>query len=1154
MLAWVLAVIVILVAALLAFGIAALLHLSGVGYTVFVIVLLLIGIAAAITILVFHYRAKKERELQGDSGAAGGAGDLDLLLNDANRKLRTSQQGAKTLDALPLIYLLGDAGAAKTTTVVQSGIDPELLAGSASQSAEQTPTPVLNLWFARQAAFLEVGAALRDNKSLFERLVHRTRAKAYRSAFGTGAAPRAVIVCLSMDQLLVADGGTSLMTSARSTGAQLRELSRLLGLPIPVYVIVTKLDRVPHFDKYAHNLSEDEVRQILGSPLSRSDATVGTYADQASRTLASLIDGIVYKLGEFRVEMLDRENDVRNSPGVYEFPREFGKVRKGLNQYLVELCKPSQLSANPYLRGVYFTGVRARVIERAANAPGAGERLAAQEVDAGATQFLNISRGQGGLAARSAAPPVMTSTRVPQWSFLPRLLPEIILGDKSALSSSRQSAPARLFRRILFGTLACLLALYCFFLVASYANNAAIKHRIESAARVLPKVTENAVSLPSLSDLRALDNLRQTIVQLDDFEKNGAPWRYRFGLYQGQKLNVQARRIYFDRFRPMLLNPAQTSMLSLMRILPDAPPATAANDSSSYNSAYNPLKAYLITTSNPEKSQPAFQTPVLVKSWIGSGQVDDEQKQLAGKQFDFYGAELLRHPPYDIASDTVVVEHARSYLSHFLASTRVYQAMLADADKASLPIDFNRQYPGSANFVVDSHVVRGAFTKDGFAAMQEALKHPERYANGEKWVLGDGSGTFSNATAGSADNSSLYTADFLKEWREFLVSAHLTNCGSLQEAPGRLTVLGGGSSPLLQWFYVISHNTAVANQEITSTFQPAHKFVDSEAKGSLIGEANKSYFEALLQLAQQVEIGAKNPAVTTDATAFAPISQALVTASGVADQAGLTFDPDQLTHTTNTFLVLLKAPIQCVSRFEPSPGAAGNGGGQKICAAITPLLGRFPFNPNTSAPQAALREVDGVFAPETGALASTYNTVLNKILVPNGAQYGPAPSAPGRVKPKFLNYFNRAEHISSALYAGGAKSATLNFSLRFIPTSGVSNATIVVDGQRTSGSSPQQFTWTGSTAQKASLLYENNEVPFQGTWSAFQLVRAATQITRTSGGFRLEYPLNNATTFAGRQIVGSGKMVTFELTGPGAEFLAGDGLSGLTCAAPVILK
>ena len=553
MLAWVLAVVVILVAALLAFGLAALLHLQGAAYLIFVVVLLLIGIAAAVTILVLHYRARKEKELQADSGDSAGAGDLDLLLNDANRKLRTSQQGAKELNALPLIYILGDAGAAKTTSVVQSGLDLELLAGSASPTTEQTPTQVLNLWFSRHAALLEIGAAVRNSKSLFERLVHRTRAKAYRSAFGRGAAPRAVIVCLSMDQLLVADGGASLMASARATSAQLRDVSRLLGMPVPVYVIVTKLDRVPHFDQYARNLSDEEVGRVLGSPLARSDASAGTYADQASKALAAVIDSIVYQLGEFRVEVLDRENDTRNGSGLYEFPREFGKVRKGLNQYLVELCKPSQLSANPYLRGIYFTGIRARTVERAANVPAVEERPVPQ--DAGATQYLNISAGRAGYSARTATPPVMVSTRIPQWTFLPRLFPEAVLGDKSALAATRQSAPARLFRRILFGTLAFLLALYCLFLVVSYLNNRAIERRIENAAHAIPSVTGTSISLPSLSDLRALEDLRQTIVQLDDYQQNGVPLALSIRLVPGQKTRSASAP---DLLRPFPPHAAQS--------------------------------------------------------------------------------------------------------------------------------------------------------------------------------------------------------------------------------------------------------------------------------------------------------------------------------------------------------------------------------------------------------------------------------------------------------------------------------------------------------------------------------------------------------------------------------------------------------------------
>ena len=1156
MLAYVLAVVVVLVAALLGFGLAALMNLHGMWYWGFVVALLLLGIGAAITILVFHYRARKERELEGDAAGAGDSSDLDLLLNDANRKLRSSQQGAKALDSLPLIYILGDTGAAKTTTVMQSGLDPELLVGSASTATEQTPTQVLNLWYSRQAALLEVGAAVRANNALFARLVHRTRAKAYRSAFGTGAAPRAVIVCLSMDQLLAADGGSSLMASARSTGSHLRELSRLLGMPIPVYVMITKLDRIAHFDKYARNLTEEEVRQVLGATLPRSDATVGTYADKAAKSLAKVIDGIVYQLGEFRVEILDRENDPRNTSGAYEFPRELGKMRKGLNQYLVELCKPSQLSANPYLRGVYFTGIRARVVERAAVAPLAAERPVEQ--DPGATQFLKISMGQAGYGSRAAAPPVMVQSRVPQWTFLPRLIPEVIFGDKSALSASRQTAPARLFRRILFGTLAFLFALYCFCLVVSYINNSRLERRIARAAHALPVVDAMSISPPGLSDLRALEDLRQTIVELDGYQKNGAPLRFGVGLYQGEKLDREARSIYFDRFRPRLLNPAQNNMVNFMHGLPDAPLESAANDSNVYKAAYNPLKAYLITTKNPEKSQTAFLTPVFLQYWIGGGRVDDEQQQLAQKQIDFYGNELLRTPPpYSISPDTATVEHTRTYLSKLGASTRIYQAMLDDADKASTQIDFKKLYPGAANYVVDGHLVRGAFTRDGFTRMQDNLKHPERFANGEPWVLGDQHPVSATSASAGMDFASQYSGDYLKEWHEFLAGAHVVNCGSLPDASSRLNILALSSSPLLELFFTISHNTAVSDPQIKSTFQPAQVLVDPNATDRLIGVGNnKPYIDALLALALAIDQADKAPNITTDSTAFAPISTQIGAANAAAQQTAQAFNMDPKTHTGDMLLALMQDPVKCVARFEPSPGAAGNGGGQKMCSAINPLLNKFPFSSNSNAAPASLQEVDSAFAPETGALATAYNTVLNKILAPSGTHYVAAPTAPGRVNPKFINYFERAEHISTALYSGGAKSPTLAFTLRFIPGNGVKSASLAIDGQRVpAGSSSQSYTWTASSAQKVSLIYDDTEAfSDQGTWSLFQMVRNA-QIARTGGGFKLDYPID--LTVAGHKVNGTGaaaKTVTFELSGPGAEFLTGDGFTGLNCVQPVMFK
>ena len=65
MLVYLLAVAVVLIAALLAFDIAALIHLQGTAYFIFVILLLAIGVAAAVILLVMHFRAKKRKAEEG---------------------------------------------------------------------------------------------------------------------------------------------------------------------------------------------------------------------------------------------------------------------------------------------------------------------------------------------------------------------------------------------------------------------------------------------------------------------------------------------------------------------------------------------------------------------------------------------------------------------------------------------------------------------------------------------------------------------------------------------------------------------------------------------------------------------------------------------------------------------------------------------------------------------------------------------------------------------------------------------------------------------------------------------------------------------------------------------------------------------------------
>src|SRR5262249_57954790 len=65
---------------------------------------------------------------------------------------------------------------------------------------------------------------------------------------------------------------------------------------------------------------------------------------------------------EKRIEYLLREAAGERLPSIYEFPRDLRKLRGIVSQFLIELTKPTQLGANCFLRGFFFSGVRPVVV------------------------------------------------------------------------------------------------------------------------------------------------------------------------------------------------------------------------------------------------------------------------------------------------------------------------------------------------------------------------------------------------------------------------------------------------------------------------------------------------------------------------------------------------------------------------------------------------------------------------------------------------------------------------------------------------------------------------------------------------------------------------------------------------------------------------
>ncbi len=1041
--------------------------------------------------------------------------DLELLVRAADTKLKGALAGSRGVGSLPLIYMLGEENSAKTQTVLQAELDPELLAGAALRDGVVEPTALINVWYTRSTAVVEAGGKIFRSGELWERLVKRTQPARLRAALGRNdrLPTRAVVVCVSLEHLLAAEGGSEgLRSRAQTVNDRLRQLSEIIGISLPVYVLFTKLDTVSGFSQFAANMTDAEVQQPFGSLLPPFDGGAGLYGERATAEIAARFEELCYNLGEFRLELLSRGSAPADLARAYEFPRELRKLRGQVVDLLVGAGRPSQLGVNPFLRGFFFTGVRARLSEDGSGGPGQAG-VAFPNVDLPGAVF---SRGS-------------SARRRPQWVFLPHLFSQVLLNDRSALESSQSSTKVKVLKRSLAAVAALALLVYLTGLTVSFFRNTRLESRLGAAAGYPSEPVHS--DAPDLVGLRDLEQLRLVFNEIDALRTEGPPLSYRWGLFDGDRLFHTACKAYGEHFRAALLAPTEANLVTHFQSLPAVP-----QPGDDYSAAYVPLRAYLITTAYPSRSTPDFLPAALASAWAGSHTVTPEIAQLTSPQFQTYAGHMAGPEACMAAlggpAQMGAVGQARAYLGHFQGLQQVYLSMKTAADRRFPAVRFNEQFPGSARYVVDPYTVEGAFTRDGWEFMQNAFAHPEPYTSGEAWVLGSGGTGPIDLARLHTELPAQYQNDFVNAWRTYLKSAHVVSTGSFPDAKEKLHQIDSPASSLLELFQLISVNTAVPNPSFSQPFEAPQTVVPPAAKAL---PANSGYMQGLQGLEGAINSMLLIPNSQSNPAAVSPV----ITAASQAESAVETLrsgfaPPDPVGGMDVTSERLLLAPIRSVEDLaRQAPARAAGGGAQALCAAVSPVLNKFPFNPEGRT-DATMAEIAEVFQPGKGVLAQ-YAGRLQDTVVLQGETWVQAPGSMVRVNPAFLHFLNAGQNISELFFPAAGGQPQLSFTLTEEATPNLPPATLTINS--TVLNAPAQtrsFTWNFTPASSIHLTGAGNSMtPPTGPWSLFHLTY---QLAKHPSANRLEFVFevngHTVTSPAGVPLD-----YTYDVGGPGASLL-----------------
>ena len=263
-------------------------------------------------------------------------------------------------------------------------LEPQLLAGQGT--APVAPTRLCNLWLAKDAIFAEIGgrmfaAELGRWNQLLAALRGQSRGSFLAAALGrTRNADRTFAESLRFvtPRNLPAPPQIPNDWSAYSRDWQerLRSIAERFGVEFPVYVVVTKCDKIPFFSDFFRRLPESEVNQVLGCTLLRADSQAArpneVFAEAEAKRLTASFRPLYHALARRRLTHLAHEPNFAQRPGVYEFPRELKRIRSPLVQFLTDVFRPNSLGPSLVLRGYYLTGSRETEVERGRAGPDDG--------------------------------------------------------------------------------------------------------------------------------------------------------------------------------------------------------------------------------------------------------------------------------------------------------------------------------------------------------------------------------------------------------------------------------------------------------------------------------------------------------------------------------------------------------------------------------------------------------------------------------------------------------------------------------------------------------------------------------------------------------------------------------------------------------------
>lgn len=947
---------------------------------------------------------------------------------------------------LPWYVFIGAPGSGKTTALLNSGLQfplAEQLGKAAVRGVGGTRN--CDWWFTNEAVLLDTAGRYTTQESNVQ--IDQAEWQGFLNLlkkFRPRQPINGVLLTISVTDLMTMTEAERELQAA-AFRHRLNELQVNLNIRFPVYVLVTKCDMLAGFQEYFGRYAKEERAQVWGFTLPFDTRKIFANAGFQAAWFKEEFGALVQRIYRGLPEVLLEEQDLDRKAKIYSLPQHFSGLEELLEKMLSSVFSSSRYEDQALLRGVYFTS--------------------GTQDGSPFDRVLGILNRRFNVGAKSTTKEV--SVIKGKSYFLEDLQKKVIFAEAHLAGRNfRWERKVQLLRSISLVVLSALFVITLVGWTLSYRNNLKYIAEVETNANNLAEIVHRDGSrlAGQLVDLfPTLDRARNLAVS-EQFPLSEPPASYRFGLYQGSKLDTAAQITYRRLLEESLLP------VIAMRIEEQVKDAPADNP----EFLYEALKTYLML-----HDQKHYDSEVLI-AWV----LTDWERSLPPSIPQSVRQNLLVHLTA-LAGDHYVnspfekneglVQATRQKLAGFTLAQRVYSRLKRRLNKSELP-EFNIAAAGGSQAALvfarksGQPITRGVpalFTHNGYHQLfdKEVSKVSSTLAFEEAWVLGEELKTSKEKLDDLSqkrlvlDVKRLYMQEYVRLWEAYLGDIKLLPSQSLAQSVEISRVLSGPDSPLGQFLRAVAKETTLSKEQpqnnSASLLKQAKDRISStkndleQVFGPLQspGQANsfdrpETIVDSRFELLRRLTAASSSGGSQLDQT-LQLINElySTLTATDAALRAGNTPPNSDVTNKLKSEAARLPMPLRSMIEGLTTLGAnqiasvARAGISSNMSASVgdfckTAIAGRYPIDPSANK-DITPDDFGRMFGP-VGLMDDFFQRNLAPLvdISKHPWTFRPGASGTGGTDSNALAQFQKAQTIRDIFFRGGARTPGLRIDIK----------------------------------------------------------------------------------------------------------------------------